>query len=150
MMEYEAAVSLDIKNAFNSISWKRILQEIELKQVPNYLRKIIRSYLSQRTLVFEGQCRILSSDDPQGLVLHPLLWNIAFDGALRVKLPPGCITICYADDTLVLTRAAIPIDLEWCTNRALRLVADSVEKSEVMTFTPKYKMPDWRLYCEGK
>lgn len=69
--EYGTAVSLDIRNAFNSISWKWILEQIELKKVPGYLKKIIRSYLSHRTLLFEGQCRGLNSGVPQGSVLCP-------------------------------------------------------------------------------
>lgn len=38
----------------------------------------------------------------QGSVLGPLFWNIAYDEVLQGDRPPGCVTICYADDTLVL------------------------------------------------
>lgn len=65
---------------------------------------------------------------------------------------PGCKTVSYADNTddiLVLGRAAVPIDLDWCINWALRAVADwiqtaglnlAVDKSEAILFTSKYKM----------
>jgi hypothetical protein len=41
-----------------------------------------------------------------GSVLGPLLWNIGFDWALRGVLVPDAKIVCYADDTLVLVRAA--------------------------------------------
>ena len=34
----------------------------------------------------------------QGSVLGPTLWNVLYDGALRVELPEGCSSIAYADD----------------------------------------------------
>ncbi len=40
---------------------------------------------------------------PQGSVLGPLLWNIAFDNILKVEVPPKVSIICYADDILVVT-----------------------------------------------
>lgn len=39
---------------------------------------------------------------PQGSVLGPLLWNLAFDAVLRIALPHGYSVVCYADDTLVI------------------------------------------------
>lgn len=33
-----------------------------------------------------------------------LMWNLAYDRVLRTALPSGCsATVCYADDTLVIT-----------------------------------------------
>ena len=42
---------------------------------------------------------------PQGSVLGPILWDLAYDGVLRSTLAWGVSTTCYADDTLVLTTA---------------------------------------------
>ncbi|XP_070530033.1 uncharacterized protein [Cardiocondyla obscurior] len=33
---------------------------------------------------------------------RPLLWNLGYNAVLHVALPPGCHTLCYADDTIVL------------------------------------------------
>lgn len=73
-----SAVSVNRRNVFNSILWRWLLQQSELKRVPGYLKKFIRSYLSQSTLLYKGQCRGPSSSVPQGLVLGKLLWNIEF------------------------------------------------------------------------
>jgi len=42
------AVSLDIKNAFNSLSWGAIRWALERKKFPDYLRKVLDFYLSDR------------------------------------------------------------------------------------------------------
>jgi len=39
---------------------------------------------------------------PQGSVLGPLLWDLAYDRVLCLPLPTGCHAICYADNTLVV------------------------------------------------
>ena len=39
---------------------------------------------------------------PQGSVLGPLLWNIAYDAVLRTLMSPDSDLTCYADDMLVL------------------------------------------------
>lgn len=153
--EYGATLSPDIRNTFNSISWKWILEQIELKMVPSYL-KIIRSYLIQRILLFKDPCRHLNSSFPQGSVLGPHLSNIAFDGLLRLRLSPGCRTICYANNTLVLVRAVLPIDLESRMNWALKTVTDWIQAA-VLDLAEKQlylhlniKRRKYRLYCERR
>lgn len=102
------AVSLDIANAFNSIPWNVILSVMEERIFPAYLRRIVGDYLSNRYIVFktiEGTLeeKPVRAGVPQGSVLGPLLWNLAFDSVLRLRLEEGCRIICYADDTLVVS-----------------------------------------------
>ncbi|KMQ82455.1 reverse transcriptase, partial [Lasius niger] len=61
-----------------------------------------------RYLVFVGptgnkQSRRVVYGVPQGSVLGPILWDLAYDEVLKIGLPPGCFLICYADDTLLVT-----------------------------------------------
>lgn len=105
---YAIAVGLDVANAFNSVPWSVILTAMEKKNFPLYLRRIVGSYLSCRSIIYKnnvGQTveRQVWAGVPQGSVLGPLLWNIAFDSVLRLPLEEGCKIICYADDTMILS-----------------------------------------------
>jgi len=110
------AVGLDIKNAFNSLSWGAIRWALEKKKVPDYLRRILDFYLYNRWIEYpvctgELRCRRVVRGVPQGSVLGPFLWNIAYDYVLSYSGsgagtgPPRYSIVGYADDTLVLCTA---------------------------------------------
>lgn len=49
------AVRLDIKNAFNSLEWVEINRAIKNKGLPVYIREIMKDYLKDRSIVWEGK-----------------------------------------------------------------------------------------------
>ena len=96
--------SLDIKNAFNSITGKIVLKMADAN-VPSYLFRIVRSSLDWRKIEVETSAdtlrRPFTCGVPQGSVLVAVLWSLSFNGVFKVKLPPGVQRKCYADDKLV-------------------------------------------------
>lgn len=51
--KYIIAVSLDIKNAFNSLSWSSIIRHLKRKNTPGYFLNIIQDYLSERNIIYK-------------------------------------------------------------------------------------------------
>lgn len=150
------AVSLDIKNAFNSIPWGAIMEAIENKKFPRYLAKIIDNYLRDRNIMYKTnkgriKTEVVHAVVPQGSVLGPTLWNIAFDSVLGITILEGKI-IAYADDTLILVKArdiqtvihesnvAIAAAMNRIENLGLKV---ATEKSEAILFQrSRKKIPE--------
>lgn len=101
-------ILLDIANAFNSLPWDSIKRAFNYHWVPRYLRRILDDYLNNRGVIYLYRYGIrrkeVTCDVPQGLVLGPLVWNIAYDLVLSCANLQGIKVLCYADDTLVLAR----------------------------------------------
>ncbi|XP_044312754.1 uncharacterized protein LOC123037196 [Drosophila rhopaloa] len=51
--QYCLVATLDIKNAFNSASWSRIMASLGMLNIPKYLQAIVSDYLSDRWLHYD-------------------------------------------------------------------------------------------------
>lgn len=149
---FAVVVSLDIRSAFNSIPWGVIRRALRRKGFPPYLRRIIDSYLLERTVWYTGRderCHSwpMEADVPQGSVLGPVLWNLAFNGVLDLtEDAKGSNILCYADDTLIvvtgrrckLTCVKASLLVNRVINRIRRLgLSVATEKTEAILFRGK-------------
>ena len=141
------AVSLDIANAFNAIPWDRIVEALEHLEVPPYLVRALRAYLSDRWVAYTGrngeERKPVERGVPRGSVLGPIPWITAYDSVLRCRMPPGTGIVCYADDTLVLSGGRrwyetlnIAETAVACAVQTIQMLGLSVSpaKSEIMWF----------------
>lgn len=121
-----ATAFFDIKSAFDSAWHPAIIHALAKRACPNYLIKIISSFLSNRQACFSVKEHTHTSfvklGCPQGGVLSPLLWNLLVDDLLRLTFPFPVKMIAYADDITIITshkEASI-------ATKNLQLVCDSV------------------------
>jgi len=151
-------VALDVANAFNSARWGSIIAAVCEKQFPQYLVNILQSYLSNREIRYEGKTWRTTCGVPQGSVLGPLMWNLMYDGLLRIDTGgnvegmSSTSLVAFADDVAVVatghttnileevTNNALAKIAEWMDNAGLKLAAD---KTEAVMLTTKrgYEKP---------
>jgi len=142
------AVSLDIRNAFNSLPLETLREALRFHGVPPYLRRLLNAYLEDRYVIWERRNgrlnhRRMECGVPQGSVLGPTLWNIGYDWLLRGALLPGMGILCYADDTLITARGRDHVSAIRLAEVGTALVIEriqmlglqvSVQKTEALLF----------------
>ena len=111
-----ALLTLDIRNAFNSLSWQDVHESLLEKNVPSYIIRIILSYLSNRFVTANGLTFMINSGVPQGSVLGPHLWCICYDKIVNLVTETAAKKIAYADDLALLVEGKNRSELSRNTN----------------------------------
>lgn len=124
--KYVAGLFLDISGAFDSAWWPEILKVLREWRCPNNVYRLIRNYFHNRSVTLKAGngevSKTVTKGCPQGSVVGPLLWNILFDGFLRLPFGDGITARAYADDGLLLVRSDSSPDLMRKCTAALNMV----------------------------
>lgn len=95
-------ISLDIKNAFNSIHRNSILEIMDKYNVPNNLELIIFDYLRNRKIIVsESELMYFNVGVPQGSILGSTLWLLIVNKLLIESKGKYYKIVVYADDIII-------------------------------------------------
>lgn len=160
--KYCAIITLDVRNAFNSANWSRIIQTLLRLGAPNYLMSVISSYFTNRKLCYstnEGtKTYNVSAGVPQGSVLGPLLWNIMYNDVLTLDIPEEATVIGFADDIAVTVTARYIEEIELIANEVIHTIGGWMKnaglelaehKTEMVLVTSRRKLENIKVRVGG-
>ena len=147
-------LQLDIKGAFDTVNYTRLLDTLRDKGFPPWVVRWLSSYLDNRTvcLRFDGEVSEeiqLRAGVPQGSPLSPILFSL-YIATLYEALArsPGLLVVGFADDTNLMVFSsdvqancrrlenAWRLCEKWAKSRGMEFAP---QKSELMHFTCAHK-----------
>lgn len=135
-------VTLDVRNAFNSLRWEHVMEALERTfSVPEYILAVMRDYLNNRWLKCETSegwwTKEVTSGAAQGSILGPDLWNIAYDSLLRLEMPDDVKVVGYADDVAAVITARNVESAQLRLNQVMRRIIAWMEGHGLSLAIPK-------------
>jgi len=116
-----AVVSLDLRNAFNSVRYDSIINSLIKYEVPSYLISTISSFLTNRAVLNDdGSEFSYNIGVPQGSCLGPILFNAAINCVLLNQVTEDFKLQAFADDLVVIFKISAPYLLSRVAEPVLR------------------------------
>ncbi len=103
------ATILDIEGAFDKLNMDSAVRAMKDHKIDDNIIQWYSYYLRNRVSTvkygLKRKERVLTRGTPQGGVLSPILWNLAFNSLLKM-FDKGTVEICsYSDDACLITTA---------------------------------------------
>lgn len=126
--KYYAITSIDIQAAFDAVDWMTLAEIIDGLPISDYLKRILKNYISNRRIGFSFTNGIiwfaLFKGCPQGSCLGPLLWLIVADYLLKKYKIKFEEILSYADDFVIFAGADTRAELERNMNDRIKWFAE--------------------------
>ena len=135
---YHAAIFIDIKKAFDTVSHELLLQKLDILGIRGMENQWFRNYLMDRTQSTiigssRSQHRKISCGVPQGSILGPLLFLIYINDMPRAT---ELLSILFADDTTYQISSNSLVELQRKANEELKR-AEQWFNANYLTLHPK-------------
>lgn len=135
-------VMIDLENAFNSVWLNGLLHKLKLLNIPLYLLKILKSYLSERFFFVQvmNHPSVLTVSNigvPQGAVLSPLLFNLYINDIPKFN---NCHLALFADDIAI-----------YCSNILSQIIINTLNRyiNILESFFSKWRLKINSDKCES-
>jgi hypothetical protein len=149
--QYALAIFLDIKGAFNSITFKAAIGAMSKRGFPKNITGWYNHFLHNQVSTLElDNCRFtrkLETGTPQGGVVSPIVWNVCIDPILKkLNTNKPVKVIGFVDDVVIMVTGCDPSVMvrraqpsinamvEWGKESGLEFNTD---KTVVVMFTQK-------------
>lgn len=146
-------ISLDIKNAFNSIHRNDILEIMDNYRVPTKEKLLIVDYLKNRKIkVSENEYLDFNIGVPQGSSLGPTLWLLIINELLEVEVTRrnrGNKLIAYADEIVRLMNSTASFRFTNNFKEPIKDIIDWCEKYHLNLSIPKCTFTMFKLRGGG-
>jgi Reverse transcriptase (RNA-dependent DNA polymerase)/Endonuclease-reverse transcriptase len=137
-------ITLDVKNAFNNADWGAISDALYRLGISESLFKVLGDYFHNRVLLYdteEGQeQKKVSAGVAQGSISGALLWNVMYDGVLRLKLPEGVEIVGFADDIVLVVLGDSTQQVEERSTRAIGTIVHWMTENKLKVAHHKTEM----------
>ena len=140
-------VGLDVKVAFDAAWWPSILKTLKEFKCPQNFYSIVKSYFSERTVIFSANSIQTESDVskgcPQDSCCGPGFWNIQYNSLHNLEFSKRTKASSFADDLLIAISAETireaenyaNIEIIKISNWAKDKIIFNEQKSKVMVVT---------------
>jgi hypothetical protein len=145
------AIYLDIKGAFNSITFKAAIGAMQGRGFPKNITAWYNHFLHNQVSTLElDNCRFtknLETGTPQGGVVSPIVWNVCIDPILKkLNTNKPVKVIGFADDVVIMVTGCDPTIMVKRAQPSINAMVDwgkesglefNTEKTVVVMYTQK-------------
>lgn len=155
-------IALDVRNAFNTLNWEVIIEQLKERGFSKYLIRLIQDYFKGRKICYRNSENEIWKDMkmgvPQGSVLGPFLWNLVYDDLLKRENTSLTSKYAFADDIILTVQASTTLGLKtrsestiedvrrWMATKGLALAE---QKTEMMRMNRKRMEEGFEIQIGG-